>query len=79
MTGPGRWRHYRAHADPGSPDTTSLFDDNPASQAAYDAALDAWTAAKARIHDGWMYNADRANLTRPCPRTIAHPCCKTND
>jgi hypothetical protein len=69
----GRWRHYRAHADPGGPDTTSLFDDSPADQAAYDAAFDAWAAAKARIHDAWMYNADRADLTRPPPKDYCSP------
>jgi len=59
-----------AHADPGGPDTPSLFDDSPASQAAYGAAFDAWAAAKAHIHTAWMYNADPANLTRPVPRVM---------
>jgi hypothetical protein len=59
-----------AHADPGDHDTPSLFDDNTAGQAAYEAAFDAWAAAKAHIHDAWMYNADPANLTRPLPKVM---------
>ncbi len=59
-----------SHADPGGPDTASLFDDGPVSRAAYDAAFDAWAAAKTRIHAAWMYNADPANLTRPVPRVM---------
>ena len=59
-----------AHADPGDPGTPSLFDGTSASQACYDAAFDAWTAAKAHIHTGWMYNADPANLTRPVPKVM---------
>jgi hypothetical protein len=55
---------------PAAPGTPSLFDDRPASQAAYDAAFDAWAAAKAHIHTAWMYNAAPANLTRPVPRVM---------
>jgi len=53
---------------PGNP---SLFDGSPASQACYDAAFDAWAAAKAHIHSAWMYNADPANLTRRVMRDAA--------
>ena len=59
-----------AHADPGGPGTPSLFDGSPVGQAAYDAAFDAWAAAKTHIHAAWMYNADPANLTRPVPRVM---------
>jgi superfamily II DNA or RNA helicase len=60
-----------AHADPGTPDTSSLFEDGTAGQdLAHDAAFDAWAVAKAHIHDAWMFNADPANLTRPVPRVM---------
>jgi superfamily II DNA or RNA helicase len=59
-----------AHADPGGADTPSLFDGGEASQASYDAAFDAWAAARTHIHTGWMYNADPANLTRPVPKVM---------
>jgi hypothetical protein len=48
----------------------SLFDNSSASQAAYDAAFDAWAAAKNHIHTTWMFNADPANLTRPVPKVM---------
>jgi superfamily II DNA or RNA helicase len=59
-----------AHADPGNPDIPSLFEDGQTSRAPYDAAFDAWAAAKAHIHAAWMYNADPANLTRPVPKVM---------
>jgi hypothetical protein len=59
-----------AHADPGGADTPSLFDGGEASLASYDAAFDAWAAARTHIHTGWMYNADPANLTRPVPKVM---------
>jgi superfamily II DNA or RNA helicase len=59
-----------AHAEPGSPDAPSIFEDYTAGHAAYNAAFDAWAAAKAHIHDAWMFNADPANLTRPVPKVM---------
>jgi hypothetical protein len=59
-----------AQADSGTSDTPSLFEDNMAGQAAFDAAFDAWAVAKAHIHDAWMYNADPANLSRPVPKVM---------
>jgi len=59
-----------AHADPGGQDTPSLFDGTATYQALYDAAFDAWAAAKTHIHAAWMYTADPANLTRPVPKVM---------
>ena len=36
----------------------------------YDAAFDAWAAAKDHIHRAWMFNADPANLSRPVPKVM---------
>jgi len=43
---------------PGNP---SLFDGSPASQACYDAAFDAWAAAKAHIHSAWIGSGEDRN------------------
>jgi len=48
---------------------TSLFD-TEGFQALYDAAFDAWAAAKNHIHRAWMFNADPANLSRPIPKVM---------
>ncbi len=60
-----------AHADPGDRDTPSLFAaTGPSVDRAYDAAFDAWAAAKAHIHAAWMFNADPANLTHRTPKVM---------
>lgn len=59
-----------AHAEPSDPGTPSLFSDQALGPTVYDAAFDAWAAAKAHIHAAWMWNADPANLTRPVPRVM---------
>jgi hypothetical protein len=59
-----------AWADPGKPDESSLFEAAIATQIYYDAAFDAWAAAKDHIHRAWMFNADPANLTRPVPKVM---------
>ena len=59
-----------AWADPGKPDESSLFEAAIAAQIYYDAAFDAWAAAKDHIHRAWMFNADPANLTRPVPKVM---------
>ncbi|GAA2128858.1 hypothetical protein [Actinomadura napierensis] len=52
-------------ADPGGPDTPAEFPD-----AVYQAAINAWTVAKAHIVDAWMHNTDPANLQRPVPKVM---------
>jgi superfamily II DNA or RNA helicase len=60
-----------AHADCGDHATHSVFDGGYDSrQALYNAAFDAWEAAKAHISATWMRNADPANLTRPIPAVM---------
>ncbi|WP_225991550.1 helicase-related protein [Actinomadura montaniterrae] len=52
-------------ADPGGPDTPAEFPD-----AVYQAAINAWTVAKAHIVDAWTHNTDPANLQRPVPKVM---------
>jgi len=59
-----------AHADPGTPEVLSIFTEPSDAQPMYEAAFDAWAAAKRHIHVAWMWNADPANLTRPIPRVM---------
>jgi superfamily II DNA or RNA helicase len=59
-----------SQADPGGPDTVSIFEAGLTAQLCYDAAFDAWALAKDHIHKGWMYNADPANLSRPVPKIM---------
>ncbi|MQA88070.1 MAG: helicase [Streptosporangiales bacterium] len=58
-----------AHAESGDPATPSLFaaDEH---QDLYAVAFDAWAAAKAHVHEAWMFNADPANLTLSIPRVM---------
>jgi hypothetical protein len=60
-----------AQADCGRSDTPSIFSlgDGPR-QDLYDAAFDAWTAAREHIRRAWMHNADPANLTVPVPAVM---------
>jgi superfamily II DNA or RNA helicase len=59
------------HADCAECDAPSVFDAGKRSrQALYDAAFEAWAAAKAHIRSAWMHNADPANLTRPVPAVM---------
>jgi superfamily II DNA or RNA helicase len=54
-----------AASDPTDVDTPPVLTDEM-----YQAAFDAWAAAKSHIHAAWMFNADPANLTRPVPRVM---------
>lgn len=56
-------------ADPGGPGATSIFAGS-AAHTWYDAAFDAWAAAKDHIHQAWMHNSDPANLAPSVPRIM---------
>lgn len=58
-----------AHANPLDSATPSIFVGEE-HQDLYQAAFDAWAAAKDHIHEGWMFNADPANIVRPVPRVM---------
>ncbi|MEU9742530.1 helicase-related protein [Micromonospora chersina] len=54
-----------AHADPRSPETPACL-----TEAVYQAAFDAWAAARADIYAKWTAQTDPANLAPPIPRVM---------
>jgi hypothetical protein len=58
-----------SHANPPAPTTPSVFSDG-GHQTIYDAAFDAWDAARAHILERWMFATDPANIVQPVPRVM---------